>query len=386
MQEGPVKQTIRSVLLLLLILAVPATLIALFLLFDAETWNGRLFATSCLGLYSGSCALYLRLKKGRRAAGRAALALSGVALIGFAACYAFSPPGVTSADSKLHSVCPPDRHYARWTPVGLVPEMDQIKLGADLTPYADSLMTRAKAERMKGLFLVAYREMQQDPEFVAVGSVMGHAYTDAFGLPFNDRHLFAYVPAHKPGQKLPVLLFLHGSCGNFKAYLWTWKRFADDHQIAIVAPTFGFGNWHNPGGMAAIDWAYDYCAKHSELDAGRIVLAGLSNGGLGVSRAVCRNSGRFRGLIYISAVLEGDVLASPAFMQACKGKLVLVIHGDQDERIPVGYVKQHWAGLTGTAAVKTSYYADEDHFLFLARRAEVFNDVFSWMAPLVKCD
>ncbi|HUR45143.1 MAG TPA: hypothetical protein VMZ27_04625, partial [Candidatus Saccharimonadales bacterium] len=384
-QEGPAKQPIRRVsaglMLCLLILAMPATLIAVFLLLDAESWNGRLFAASCLVLYSGACGLYLWLGNGSRVCRRGALALSGLALVGFAACYTFSPSGVTSGGSKLQSVFPPGGHYATWTPVGLVPEMDQTKLGADLTPYADPLMTRAKAARMKALFLTAYREMQQDPEFVAVGSVMGHAYADAFGFPFNDRHLFSYIPTHKPGQKLPVVLFLHGSCGNFKAYLWTWKRFADDHQIAIVAPTFGFGVWSKPGGMEAIDWAYSYCTNHSELDADRIVLVGLSNGGIGVSRAVCQNSGRFRGLVYISGVMEGDVMASPRFMQGCKGKPVLVIHGDQDERIPLKYVEEPLRGLTATVAVKTKYYADEDHFLFLSRRAEVLEDVFNSMAP-----
>jgi dipeptidyl aminopeptidase/acylaminoacyl peptidase len=78
--------------------------------------------------------------------------------------------------------------------------------------------------------------------------------------------------------------------------------------------------------------------------------------------------------------MEGDVMASPAFIQGCKGKSVLVIHGDQDERIPLKYVEQPLAALTGTAAVKTRYYAREDHFLFLSRPAEVLNDVFNWMA------
>jgi len=385
MQDGPLKQanlTVgRFVVLLLLILALPAMLIAVFLLLDAETWNGRLFAVSCLVLYAGTGALYLSLKKGRRIAGRVALSLCGVALIGFAAGYTFSPSGVTLSDSKLQSVFPPGRHFTRWTPVSLVPEIDQTKLGADLSPYADVLMTRAKARRMKALFLTAYREMQRDPEFVAVGSVMGHAYADAFALPFNERHLFSYIPTHKPGQKLPVVLFLHGSCGNFKAYLWTWKRFADDHQIAVVSPTFGFGNWHHPGGMEALDWAYAYCTNHSALDAGRIVLAGLSNGGIGVSRAVCQNPGRFRGLLYISAVMEAEVMASPAFSQGCQGKPMLVLHGGEDERIPLQYVEQPLAGLIGTAAVKTKFYAGEDHFLFLSRRVEVLEEVFSSMAP-----
>ena len=59
----------------------------------------------------------------------------------------------------------------------------------------------------------------------------------------------------------------------------------------------------------------------------------------------------------------------------------MTFSGDQDERIPLKYVEQTLAGLTGTVAVKTKYYASEDHFLFLSRRAEVLEDLFSWMAP-----
>src|SRR5688500_9414840 len=143
MEDGPVKQLLRSVVLFLLILAMPATLIAVALLLDAETWNGRLFAASCLMLYSGTCGLYWWFKKAGRVAGWGTLALNGLALVGFAACYAFSASGGTMGGSKLQSVFPPGRPYARWTPAGLVPEMDQVKLGADLIPYFDPLMTRA---------------------------------------------------------------------------------------------------------------------------------------------------------------------------------------------------------------------------------------------------
>lgn len=385
MQNGPEKTATRIVLICLvfclLALAIPAALIAVFLLLDAEAWAGRLFAGSCLLLYSATCCLYGWLRQDGYVAARAAAALGGLAMLGFGVCYALSPSGVAPVRSKLQSVFLPGRHYSRWSPAGLVPEIDQIKLGADLIPYADPLMTRAKAARMKSLFLTVYQEMQQDPGFVAVGSVMGCAYADALGQPFNDRHLFSYIPAHNPGRRLPVILFLHGSFGNFKAYLWTWKRFADAHQVAIVAPTFGFGNWYKPGGMEAIDWAYAYCTNRSELDPGHIVLAGLSNGGIGVSRAVCRNPGRYCGLLYISAVMEEDVMASPAYLQGCKEKPVLVVHGGQDERIPLKYVEQPLARLSGKVAVETKYYPGEDHFLFLSKRAEVLDDVFHWMAP-----
>ncbi len=319
LEKTATRMLLVCVVLCLLVLTIPIALIAVFLLLDAETWAGRLFAGSCIVFYAATCCLFRWLKGGHRVAAQGAVTLGCLAIIGFGVCCALSPPGVSPAGSTLQSVFLPGRHYNRWGPVGLVPEIDQTMLGADLTPYADPLMTKAKAARMKHLFLATYREMQHDPEFIAVGSVMGSAYADAFGRPFNDRHLFSYIPARKRGQKLPVILFLHGSCGNFKAYLWTWKRFADAHQIAIVAPTFGFGNWSKPGAMETIDWAYAYCAKHSELDAGRVVLAGLSNGGIGVSRAVSRNPGRYRGLLYISGVMEEDVMASPSYLQKTLG-------------------------------------------------------------------
>jgi pimeloyl-ACP methyl ester carboxylesterase len=232
---------------------------------------------------------------------------------------------------------------------------------------------------MKAVFLTAYQEMEHDPEFVAVGSVMGCVYADLYGMRCGHKHLFAYVPEHKKGQKLPIILFLHGSGGNFKAYLWTWKRFADAQQVAIVAPSFGLGNWDKDGGMEIIDAAYDFCAHNPELDANRIELAGLSNGGIGVSRAFARNPERYRGLLYISSVMEPDVMASPAFVQACSNKQILVLHGEQDERIPLEYVKEPLHGLSGKAKIETKYYPGEDHFLFLSKREEVMADVARWM-------
>jgi pimeloyl-ACP methyl ester carboxylesterase len=277
-------------------------------------------------------------------------------------------------------------HYRRWTPTGLVPEIDQVKMGADLSPFADALMTRAKASRMKRLFLNADREMRHDPDFVSVGSAMGDVFSDMFGLPFDAGHLYAYSPEHRLGEKLPVILFLHGAGGNFKAFVWNWKRLADSRGVAIVAPSFGCGSWHHSGGMGAIDAAYEYCARHPELDARRVVLAGLSNGGIGVSRAMCMHPERYRGLVYISPVLEPEVVGSPVFVQACAGKPVLVLHGDEDERIPRRYVEEPLRSLGGKVSVTAKYYPGEDHFLILSKRDDVLEEVAKWMNATMKND
>ncbi len=355
----------------LLAAAVPSALIALFLLVDGETWAGRLFAFSWLFMCASVFCFYQRLRKGRGGGIRILAIVVGGTVLGFALCFLLAPSGKSSSQSKLQSVFLGGHGYSKWTPPALVPEWDQIKLGADLIPYADNLMTREKSVRMKTLFRTAYQEMAKDPEFAAVGSVMGCVYADAFGVRCGHKHLFAYVPEHKPGQKLPVILFLHGSVGNFKAYTWTWKRLADARQVAIVAPSFGFGNWDQDGGVEMVDTAYDYIAHHAELDASRVVLAGLSNGGIGVSRAFCRTPERYKGLIYISAVMEEEVMASQEFVKACVGKRILALHGDQDERIPLRYVKGPLASLSAKVEVQTQFYSGEDHFLFLSKRDEL---------------
>ncbi len=373
-----------SITALLLILGTPPTLLAVLLLCESETWGGRLFAISCVLLFVVDCSLFIWLYRSHRRAKTATLLLFGAAVLCIVMCYALVPSGKTSTGSKLQSVFPSGTHYRRWTPNGLVPEIDQVKMGADLSPFADAIMTRAKAARMKHIFLTSYREMQHDPDFVSAGSAMGDVFADMFRLPFNAGHLYAYIPDHKPGQKLPVILFLHGAGGNFKAFIWNWKRLADARQLAVVAPSFGCGSWYQRGGMEVIDVAYEYCAHHPELDTNRIILAGLSNGGIGVSRGMCLHADRYCGLVYISPVLEPDVVGSPVFVQACAGKPILVLHGDQDDRIPRKYVEEPLKSLAGKVSVDAHYFPGEDHFLILSKRDEVLEQVGKWMAKEMK--
>src|SRR5882724_9968919 len=191
-KKSPTRVAALCAVFFLNILMFPSALLAVLLLLDGETWAGRLFASSWLALCVLGFYLYMSLRQ-RASGGTRVLASLGVfAALGFLACYLLAPSGVAPANSRLQSVFLGKGHYSRWTPPGLVPEMDQTKLGADLSPYDDALMTRAKGARMKALFMTAYQEMQQDPEFVAVGSVMGRAYVDAFGFPQGGCHLFSY--------------------------------------------------------------------------------------------------------------------------------------------------------------------------------------------------
>ncbi|MCI0397870.1 MAG: alpha/beta fold hydrolase [Chloroflexi bacterium] len=204
----------------------------------------------------------------------------------------------------------------------------------------DPLLTRQQARRVAPMTLDIYREMEEDANFRELGSAMGWAYAELWGQPFDVGHYYLYVPRNRPEGPRPTILFLHGSAGNFKSYTWVWSRFAEQHGAVIVAPSFGFGNWLKPGGREAIFRALDHAQTVAPIDPRQVYLAGLSNGGLGVSQAAAAAPERFTGLIFLSPVMATDLVESQPFLDAWRGRPVLVITGEADERISLSYVDQ----------------------------------------------
>jgi pimeloyl-ACP methyl ester carboxylesterase len=62
---------------------------------------------------------------------------------------------------------------------------------------------------------------------------------------------------------------------------------------------------------------------------------------------------------------------------------MLFIHGNDDERIPVGYVVRSMARLRQQGASVDEWLIDgQDHFLFFDRDAEVLGRVRDWVSHL----
>ncbi len=250
-------------------------------------------------------------------------------------------------------------------------------------PYPDSLFTRQQMRRVSPFTLALYREMDRDPDFWQLGSAMGGAYADVFGQPFDTGHYYLYVPRNRLPGALPAILLLHGSAGNFKAYTWAWAKLAETRGCVIVAPSFGFGDWTQPGGERAALAALEDASKWVEIDASRVYLAGLSNGGLGISLLARRAPQRYRGLIYLSPVMPPDILDQPEFQAAWKGRPVLVVTGEADERIPLRYVTERAQRLMdGGVAVTYRTYPGEDHFLFFSQLDDVLRHISAWLAKI----
>ena len=267
----------------------------------------------------------------------------------------------------------------RFSPVDWLPERDQIKLGVTAVGLLGPLIGRGEAARIRSVAMEIAREADADPGFRSAGSSLGGGLSGLVGLGGPD-HLYAYVPETRPGERLGLLVFLHGDLGNFKLTTWAWKPFADRERFAVVAPSYGFGFW-GPGGVPRIRWAIDHALAHLPVDPNRVYLGGISDGGNGVARGGLALADRLAGLIFVSPTMPIGVVDTDGFGRAWRGRPVFVVTGGADWSVRQSTVDPAVAAMR-RRGVKVEYRVidEETHFLFFGRRERLFGDLRRWMA------
>lgn len=350
--------------------------LAAVLLIYSETLSGHLIALLilvCL-LFPLSLVWLYRVRLTSRKRFIPPAAIGGVMLLLFLWLYALTPSGHLPAGAGISSFFLGTHSHSRGSIWSLLPETDQIKLGVVLSPLFDPVIDSQQARRIWSITEPNLQEMEARPEYRELPSVRNYAWAEWTGGAFDVGHVYQYVPPNLRSPRPPVLIFLHGYGGNFKCFLWVWRKFADRHGYVVLCPSFGFGNWYQSGGVDAIEKVRHYSIETLNADPDRIYLAGLSNGGFGVSAAGTAYPDHYAGLIYISPAMSRRVSGKS------KGPPVLVIHGRRDDRISIGFIEEcvhEW--IRQGAAVTFKIYPDEDHFLFFSSLEKVFGDVEAWL-------
>lgn len=341
------------------VFALPSWALAVMLLCVAQTAGGRLTALIFIIGLPALIGLILRPKRPLSWMG------IGCALAFWGAAYLNAPSAQEVAATHL-SVYLGDVGHARGALSNLVPEIDQFTLGSHLVPFIDPFIDRPKAARIRSLFQKVYAELQADPTFSRAGSTMNVAYGELWGFEPRNDHLYRYPQADTAWKlRRPVLLFLHGSGGNFLGYLWVLKRFADTCGWTVIAPDNAFGFWRPDAAHSTIERALRYIEAQEDLDASRVVLAGLSNGGLGVQQALSHGRHRFEAVVLLSAVPASTMPPHPTDTPW------FVLHGDADLRIPIAYTDQMVAMLRQAGAAVDRRVVAGDHFVFFERQDAV---------------
>jgi predicted esterase len=215
-----------------------------------------------------------------------------------------------------------------------------------------------------------------DPDFRAAGSVQGLAYREVLHLEFRTGHYFAFVPETTAAERLPCLVFLHGMGGNLKMYLWVLSRMSAHTKCAVIAPSFGLGNWDQAGGAELVVDVTHEAVATLPVDPKRIFLLGYSNGAMGVTRAAIKEPGLFRGLIYLSPVTEDELFSTPEFLTTSGRRWMLFVQGGCDKRIPRSFVEGTVMSLKQQGCdVHLKIYEDEGHFLLVSRPDAVLADI-----------
>jgi hypothetical protein len=270
------------------------------LLAGAETLEGR----ACGAVAAVTLTLFGALLVGASRRVTVPLGVAAVLLVAWLVHRA--PDGIPQPGSRLASQFYPPASYPRFSPFNILPEIDQIRLGAILAPQVAARMGPETTQRVLSVTMPIYREMRSDPEMGALGSVMHLAFTNARGA-----HHWQYIPRHRPGDKLPLLVFYHGSAGNFASYLWFWRQAADRLRVAVVLPTMGAGH---------VSSDRIRMPRDADFDLNRVWVAGLSNGSEQAMVTAC----------HLGAACRGVILVSPMRITpyAVRHMLpVLVVHG-----------------------------------------------------------
>lgn len=361
--------------------AIGATIGAVFLGVVAVTGTGRLAALAVLA--AGWSPFFLTKgwvdrKPHWRSVGWGGAVLV-VAIVGTLA--AGAPDGSAIPGARVQFLVPPGGAFAPFSPGNLVPEVDQLMACYTVMSVVDPLFTARQASALKEWTRQIYAELDADPGFARLPSAMPSVYAEALGVSPATGDNFIYIPPGLDRTKpAPVLVFFHGSGGDFKAYLWLLATVADRVGVVVVAPSFGMGNWRLPETEAAFDQALQAAAQLVVIDAANIHVAGLSNGGLAVSQLAERRGKQLRSVVLLSPVFDGGRIGSVDFALGCQAKPILVLTGSEDDRVPLTYVESAVANMSvaGAAPVLESV-PGANHFLFFSHREQVTARLADWL-------
>ncbi len=143
-----------------------------------------------------------------------------------------------------------------------------------------------------------------------------------------------YIPANaKPGEKLPLIVFLHGSGeagGDTYQVMangpWDYARQHPDFPFIILAPQLDRDGEWDP---EALEQWLTSVEKDLPVDRRRVYLTGLSRGGQGTWDFAMRYPHHFAAIAPVSGYSDVN--------QPCrlKGMPVWVFHGDNDDVVPI---------------------------------------------------
>ena len=251
-------------------------------------------------------------------------------------------------------------------------ENDFVGMAVGLMTRVHPLLTRAQAETIRDTLERDFEAMAGRPELERLPSMLTRSPAARNGA---CERAFVYCPPHAVGAKLPLVVVCHGHGGNPLVGCLPWEDLADDLGFVAAFPTFGYGNWEHPDAAAAILRCRKAVTERFAVDGSRAVLAGISQGGCGVTRGA--TVATWAGLVYVSPTMEPRRF--DADFATLSPAPILVAQGGRDINVKPRTVDAGVAALRSLGlAVTYAQDPDADHFYFFEKRDEFAERFRAW--------
>ncbi len=357
----PARRVARAAALVVAGVGVPGTVTALLFVALAVTAKGTAVGVAGLAI---TLAVWIEVFAKKRSHDVVAGGLVAVAAAIVVGLVVTAPAKETQTPKTLRSVWRDGAPVL--SPFWWVPEVDQVAAGLGLAGLVDPIITVRDSLRYRTMVEAQYRSLSQDDEWSRIGSALPAMFSSEGDVHrfevWPQRSGFVETAATKPKQ---ALVFLHGSGGNFLPYAHLMQRVADETRTLVIVPSYGVGNWHNGGN--AITNELREMLRERGID--RVFIGGLSNGGRGVTQALRAAPTPWAGAIFVSAVIERDVVDTS---EGVADKPILFVHGAADDRVAIDVAANAVDAYAGKGAVVTRVVASgEDHFFWFHDPARI---------------
>lgn len=162
-----------------------------------------------------------------------------------------------------------------------------------------------------------------------------------------------YVPEYyDAAHAWPLIMALHGGSGNGADFLWAWLREARSRGAILIGPTALGRTWSLMGpdrDSRNLDTIIERVAERWNVDRGRMLLTGMSDGGTFAYVSGLRESSPFTHLAPSSASFH-PLLLEGSTPERLRGLPIYLIHGVLDWMFPVDDARTANAALTAAGA------------------------------------
>jgi predicted esterase len=190
---------------------------------------------------------------------------------------------------------------------------------------------------------------------------------------FKDRGHYWFLKAQQ--QKAPLLIFLHGSGGNFKAYQHWFAAEASKKGIAMAFPSWGLGLWSPEKLNKRLEAIIKDIQLKNDIDPQRIFICGLSQGSFTGLKALALGTIQPQGFIAVSGVPE----FSDSEIKIIQKTPLYIIHGTQDERAPIQIAKKLVNKLRKSRVEVLYSEYTANHTLIKVKNAKIVDNILNWV-------